>query len=42
MNQMKIPLFKIYWDKKDIEATEKIITTGMFWSSGNEIEEFEN
>ena len=39
---MKIPLFKIYWDKKDIEATEKIITTGMFWSSGNEIEEFEN
>ena len=39
---MKIPLFKIYWNKEDVEAVEKIIKSGMFWSSGNEIEEFEN
>ncbi|EHP89555.1 DegT/DnrJ/EryC1/StrS family aminotransferase [Methanotorris formicicus] len=39
---MRIPLFKIYWDEEDIEAVEKIIKSGMFWSSGKEIEEFEN
>ncbi|ABR56013.1 Glutamine--scyllo-inositol transaminase [Methanococcus aeolicus Nankai-3] len=39
---MKIPLFKIYWDNEDIKSVEKIIKSGMFWSSGNEIEELEN
>ena len=39
---MKIPLFKIYWDNEDVEAVEKIIKSGMVWSSGNEIEDFEN
>lgn len=39
---MKIPLFKIYWDEEDVKAVEKIIKSGMFWSSGKEIEELEN
>jgi len=37
----KIPLFKIYSDEEDIEAVNKIIRRGTYWSSGPEIEEFE-
>jgi perosamine synthetase len=38
---MKIPLFKIYWDKDDINAVEEIIRSGMHWCIGKQIEEFE-
>ena len=37
----KIPLFKIYWDKEDIKAVEKIIRRGTFWATGPEINKFE-
>mgnify|MGYP000445088572 CR=1 FL=1 len=39
---MKIPLFKIYWDEKDIEAVKEVITSGKYWCVGPKIEEFEN
>ncbi len=38
---MKIPLFKIYWDREDIEAMNKSIKRGMNWASGPNIEKFE-
>lgn len=37
----KIPLFKIYWDKRDIEAISKSIKRGMNWAEGPNIEKFE-
>jgi len=39
---MKIPLFKIYWDKKDVEAVSNVIKSGKDWAIGSKIEEFEN
>jgi len=39
---MKIPLFKIYSDEKDIAAVNKVIRRGTFWAIGPEIEEFES
>ena len=41
MNQ-KIPLFKIYWDKEDIEAISRVVKSGMNWAIGSNIEKFEN
>ena len=38
---MKIPLFKIYHDKNDIEAVTKSIKRGMNWAVGPNIEKFE-
>jgi len=38
---MKIPLFKIYWDEKDIEAVKEVIRSGMHWCVGKQIEELE-
>lgn len=37
----KIPLFKIYWDDKDIEMVNQAIQRGMFWAIGPNIEKFE-
>lgn len=37
----KIPLFRIYWDKEDIEAVKRVIKSGKYWAVGDEIEEFE-
>jgi len=37
----KIPLFKIYWDKQDIEMVKEAIQRGMFWAIGPNIEKFE-
>jgi len=37
----KIPLFKIAWDEEDILAIGGVIRSGMNWSSGPEIGEFE-
>ena len=37
----KIPLFKIYWDQADIDAVDRVIRSGMNWSSGDTIVQFE-
>ncbi len=37
----KIPLFKIYWDEKDVEAVTEAIKAGMNWAVGPNIEKFE-
>jgi len=38
---MKIPLFKVYSDSRDIEGVTSAIKSGMFWCIGPQIEEFE-
>ena len=38
----KIPLFKIYWDKKDVKVMTEVIKSGMNWATGPEIKKFEN
>lgn len=38
----KIPLFKSYWEEDDVESVAKVIRRGTYWSSGPEIEKFEN
>lgn len=38
---MKIPLFKIYWDKEDVKAVSDVIKSGMNWAIGPKIEELE-
>ena len=40
MNQ-KVPLFKIYSDRKDIEEVAKVIRSGIYWAEGKSIEKFE-
>lgn len=37
----KIPLFKIYWDKKDVNNVSEAIKKGMHWAIGENIEKFE-
>lgn len=39
---MNIPLFKIYWDKRDIEQVTSVIQRGMHWAIGPEVRKFEN
>lgn len=41
-NFMEIPLFKIYWDKKDTEGVREVIESGLNWAIGPKVEEFEN
>jgi perosamine synthetase len=38
---MGIPLFRNYWDEKDIEYVSNVIKRGMYWANGPEIAEFE-
>src|SRR4030042_5918397 len=38
---MKIPLFKIYWDKEDVQMVNRIIKRGTFWAGGPTVDEFE-
>lgn len=33
---MKIPLYKNYWDKEDVQAVIKVIRRGMYWAGGQE------
>ena len=40
-NMDNIPLFKIYWDKKDTKAVNQVIESGRDWAIGAKIEEFE-
>lgn len=37
----KIPLFKIYWDKNDIDSVARALKRGMNWAVGPNIEKFE-
>jgi len=37
----KIPLFKMYWDAKDVAAVSKVIKRGTYWTMGPEIEQLE-
>ena len=37
-----IPLFKIYWDEKDVVRVAEAIRKGMNWATGPNIQEFEN
>jgi perosamine synthetase len=37
----RIPLFKIYWDKDDVNAVSSTIKRGMSWAIGPEITQFE-
>ena len=39
---MDIPLFKIFWDERDVESVTKVIRKGTNWANGSEIVEFEN
>jgi len=41
MSTWKVPLYKVFWDEEDLEATAKVIKRGTFWAVGPEIEEFE-
>ncbi len=38
---MKIPLFKIYWDKSDIRAVSDVVSSGRGWAIGPNVEKFE-
>ena len=38
---MKIPLFKIFWDDEDILAVNNVIKSGVYWTTGPTIKEFE-
>jgi len=37
----KIPLFKMYWDKSNIDAVAKVIKRGSYWAVGPEIDQLE-
>ena len=39
---MKIPLFKIYWDNDDVSAVSKVIQSGVYWTTGPTVKEFES
>lgn len=41
MTSWKVPLYKIYWDKEDVNRVAEVITQGMFWATGAYIEKFE-
>lgn len=41
MSTWKIPLYKIYWDEKDVKGVTETLRRGMFWAIGSNIEEFE-
>jgi dTDP-4-amino-4,6-dideoxygalactose transaminase len=38
---IKIPLFKIYWDEEDVKAVTDSIKRGMMWAAGPNVEKFE-
>jgi len=40
--EWKIPLFKIYWDKDDVDSVSKVIKRGSYWTTGPENEKLES
>lgn len=41
MDTWKIPLFKIYWDDKDVSSVTNVIKRGTSWAMGPDIAQFE-
>jgi dTDP-4-amino-4,6-dideoxygalactose transaminase len=41
MTSWKVPLYKVFWDRDDLQAATEVIKRGTFWTGGPEIEEFE-
>lgn len=41
MVEWKIPLYKVFTDKEDVDRVRRVIERGSFWAVGPEIEEFE-
>jgi len=39
---MKIPLFKIYWDREDVKMVNSVIKKGAFWAGGTTIDKLED
>lgn len=39
--EWKIPLFKIYWTKDDVESVARVIKSGAYWAEGKPVREFE-
>jgi dTDP-4-amino-4,6-dideoxygalactose transaminase len=39
--EWKIPLFKIYWEKDDLESVSRVIKRGSYWTLGPETEQLE-
>jgi perosamine synthetase len=37
----KVPLYKIYWDEEDVNRVVEVVSQGMFWAIGPNIEKFE-
>lgn len=38
----KIPLYKVYWDYDDVDGVTRVIKRGSYWTTGEEIREFED
>ncbi len=38
---IKIPLYKVFWDEDDVKFVERVIRRGSYWVLGPEINEFE-
>ena len=38
----KIPLYKVYWDNDDVDGVTRVIRRGSYWTTGEEIREFED
>jgi perosamine synthetase len=41
MASWKVPLYKVYWDKDDVNHVAEVIRQGMFWATGPNVEKFE-
>lgn len=41
MSAKKIPLYKIYWDKNDVNSVAEAIQQGMSWATGPNVNKFE-
>lgn len=42
MVKKSIPLFKIFWDNKDVQAVSNVIRNGFYWTTGPRIKQFED
>jgi perosamine synthetase len=38
---MDVPLFRIFWDNKDVEAVRNVIERGTYWTTGPTVTQFE-
>lgn len=42
MSKIKVPLFKIFWDKQDVKAVSDVVRSGTYWTTGPRIKQFED